>query len=91
MSENNIVYNKVMEALDYYKALDYNKAEQLFKEAIKLDPNYIEHYYCLANLYSTIHNNYDTAIFYLKKALDVVPNYSAYKALAENYLLKNDY
>lgn len=61
-----IVYNL---ALFYNQKGDNQKTEELFKEAVRLKPNYIDAYYALGLLYSQrVQDNPSNAIEYKKKA-----------------------
>jgi tetratricopeptide (TPR) repeat protein len=53
---------------------DFNKAEEMYKYAIRLDPYYGEYYNDLANLYQN-YGYYDQALINYQKAIDLCPPY----------------
>ncbi len=53
---------------------DYKKAEQAFKRAIELDSTYVEAVYNLGRVFEAERKT-DRAVFYYRRALELVPNY----------------
>jgi len=53
---------------------DYERAEEMFLEAIAIDPNFVEAVYNLGRTYEA-QSNYNMARQYYEKALIILPNY----------------
>jgi outer membrane protein OmpA-like peptidoglycan-associated protein len=77
------------EGARYYDARDTSKALELFGEAIKSDPKFIEAYMLKANVYEDM-GQHENAVEYYKKAIEVNPEFfpKVYYSLAnEEYYL----
>ncbi len=76
--------------IQYAKMEEYQKAIELYKEAIKLKPKLIEAYSNLAGVYNTL-KNYDEGIKYAREAIKIKPDFSeAYNNLAVAYYYKGE-
>lgn len=82
-SEAILQYNQ---GIDYYKIGQYDNAIASFKNAIKLDPNYIDAYYNLGTVLESLHQ-YDAALAVFKQVIVRKPeDYdSVYKAAWLSY------
>jgi len=70
---------------------DYSKAIKCLNEAIKLDPNDIDAYMNLGQIYLAL-NEYDKAIEYLEKITRINPKFiHAYFTLGEIYMDRDNY
>ena len=82
--------DKLNQGFDFLKKQNIPEAEKIFEEIIKDYPSEIDGYYSLAILKSQFKKDYHSAIFYLKKAINIAPFFEGYKLLAENHLLLAD-
>lgn len=86
-------------AQELYKKADearvFGKLEQattLFEQAVATDPNYVNAYLQLANIYQNAYKNYDKAIENFEKAIALDKTlYPAYFYTAQNYFYKENY
>lgn len=84
---------------EYYIYENYNEAEELFKRAIKLNPNNADHYTGLGYCYEA-EGNYKQAIKYFNKAIKKIDSYEnvplnpqlsiCYKDIGRCYIKLND-
>ncbi len=95
-------YDIVMQSygfLEYYIYENYDKAEELYKKAIKLNPNNADHYSGLGYSYEA-KGDYKQAIKYFNKAIKKINSYEnvplnpqlsiAYKDIGRCYIKLND-
>jgi cytochrome c-type biogenesis protein CcmH/NrfG len=60
--------------LEKYKNKDYKGALAAYKQAITIEPNCLEAYYCIAQYYSDVEKDYQQAKLTLKNAKKNNPN-----------------
>lgn len=75
-----------------FKAHQYTAAAKLFKEAIDIEPDYVDAYYGLAKVF-TFKENYSTAKKYYLKVAELCPTYDIYVFyyLGQIYLGADEY
>lgn len=74
-----------------YKKTNPKKSENLYKQSIKADPNYIYSYNALGLLYRN-QKEKDKSIEIYKKGLEINPKFTSIKInLATSYMLKGDF
>lgn len=79
----------ILSAINILNTSDLDTSKPVFEKLSKDFPQEFEPYYYLGIIESR-KNNFQTAVFYMQKALNIIPFYQGYKSLAEFYIfLKN--
>lgn len=79
----------ILSAIDIFKTSDANTSKAAFEQLSKDFPQEYEPYYYLG-IIETQQNNFQTAIFYIQKALNITPFYQGFKTLADLYIFLKD-
>ena len=88
MSNNKILKNLNI-ALELHQAGNFEQAELIYKQILKVDPNNPDALHLLGAIFSN-NQDYDNAIRYIKKALSINPSANYFVTLANTYLSQNN-